>query len=71
MANIRVYVYVAVALKDLLGIVGGRPGVQHRERAAPEQRVKAALSAVEQLVNLALRQILETTARTDARVDEF
>jgi len=27
--------------------------------------------AAEQLVDLVLRQILETTARTDARVDEF
>ena len=40
-------------------------------RAAPEQRIEAPLAGVEQLVDFGLRQILETTARTDARVDEF
>src|SRR5262249_51356954 len=62
---------VAVAVEDLLRVIGGRAGVEHRQRAAPEQWIEAPLAGVEQLVDLGLRQILETTARTDARVDEL
>ena len=64
-------VEVAVAVEDLLGVVGGRAGVEHRQRAAAEQRVQAALAGVEELVDLVLREVLEAAARPDARVDEF
>ncbi len=47
-------VEVAVAGEDFLGVVGGRPGVEHRQRAAAEQRVQPPLPGVEQLVDLAL-----------------
>ena len=62
---------IAVAVENLLGVVGRGAGVQHRERAAPEQRVETALAGVEQLVDLVLGQILETTPRTDAGVDKL
>ena len=38
-------VEVPVAIEDLARIVGVAAGVEHRERALPEERVKAALSA--------------------------
>ena len=44
-------------------VVDQRAGIQHRERAAPEQRVEAALAAVEQLVDLLLREVVEHALR--------
>jgi hypothetical protein len=62
---------VLVLLEQLARVVAVAAGVQHRERAGAEQRVEAALPAVEQLVDLLLRQVLEAAARRDARVDEI
>ena len=62
---------VAVVVEDFLGVIRGCAGVEDRQRAAPEQRIEAPLAGVEQLVDFGLGQILETTARTDARVDEL
>ena len=64
-------VEVAVALEDVLGVVGRGAGVEHRQRAAAEQRVEPALAGIEELLDLALGEVLEAAARTDARVDEL
>ena len=63
-------VEVAVTVEDLLGVVGGCTAVEHRQRAAAEQRIQAPLSGVQELVDFALREVLETATRTDAGVDE-
>ena len=62
---------VAVAVEDLLGVVGVGAAVEHGQRALAEQRIQAALARVEQLADLGLGEILEAAARTDAGVDEF
>src|SRR5882672_864557 len=64
-------VEVAVTVEDLLGVVGGCTAVEHRQRAAAEQRVQTPLPGVQELVDFALREVLETAERTDAGVDEF
>jgi hypothetical protein len=62
---------IAVAVEDLLGVIGGGTGVENRQGAAPEQRVQPPLTGVEELVDLRLGKVLETAARPDARVDEL
>ena len=62
---------VAVFLEQLLGIVAAAAGVEHRQRAAPEQWVEPALAAVLQLLHLALRQVLEAAPGGHPRVDEL
>ncbi len=64
-------VEVAVAVEDLLGVVGVGAAVEHRQRAVAKQRVEAALPGIEELVDLGLREVLETAARPDPRVDEL
>ena len=64
-------VEVAVAVEDLLGVVGVGAAVEHGERALAEQRVQAAVARIEELADLGLREILEAAARADARVDEL
>src|SRR6185437_12524405 len=45
---------VAVAVEDLLGVVGGGAAVQHRQRALAEERVEPALPGVQELLDLRL-----------------
>jgi hypothetical protein len=58
-----------VALQDFVGVVAVAPGVEHRQRAAPEQRVEALGAGIEQLGDFGLREALKAPARTDARVN--
>ncbi len=45
---------IPVSVEDKARIVDQRAGIQHRERTAPEQRIEAALSAIQQLVDFLL-----------------
>ena len=63
-------VEIGIAVEDRAGVVGLAPAVQDSERAAAIQRVEAATRAVEQPVDLHLRQVLEAAGRRDTRVDE-
>ncbi len=60
-----------VAVEDFLGIVRVGAAVQDGERAFAEQRVEAALARVEQLADLGLREMFETSARANVCVDEL
>ncbi len=62
---------IAIAVENLLGVVGVRAAVEHGQRAFAEQRIQTTLARVQQLFDLRLREILEAAARADARVDEF
>ncbi len=64
-------VEVRVALEDRPRVVGLAAAVQHRERAAPVQRVETAARGVEQPVDLVLGEVLEAAGRCDARVDRI
>jgi hypothetical protein len=61
---------VLVCVEDEPRVVDHRAGIQHGERAAPEQRVEAALAAVEELVDLLLGQVVEDALRRDARMHD-
>ena len=65
------HVEVAIALEDLLGVVGVAAGIEHRQRAVAKQGVQPAVAGVEQLVDLGLRQVLEAAARRHPRVDRI
>jgi hypothetical protein len=61
---------VLVAIEDLLGVVAFAAGVHDRQRALAEQLVQAAGAGIEQFLDLRLRKILETAARSDAGIHE-
>ena len=60
---------VRVALEDRARVVGLAAAVQHRERAAAEERVEPATRGIEQPVDLVLREVLEAAGRRDPRID--
>ena len=64
-------VEIPIAIEDLLGIVGVRAAVEHRQRALAKQGIQAALAGVQEFADLVLGKILETAPRRDTRVDEF
>ncbi len=61
---------VLVGIEDEPRVVDQGARVQHGERAAAEQRIQAALAAVEELVDFLLRQVVEDPLRRDARVHD-
>src|SRR5581483_7125647 len=64
-------VEIAIAVEDLLGVIGAGAAVEHGEGALAEELVEPSLTRVEQLLDLDLREVLEAAAGAHPGIDEF